>query len=343
MKNVNPFKKVFIIAEVGVNHNGSLKLAFKLIDQAKMAGADAVKFQVFSAQELVSPDTALAKYQAKNLGPKVKNQFDLIRNLELSADDFKKLQAYCLKKKIKFLASPFDHSSVDLLNKLKVDMFKIPSGEITNLPLLQYLARTKKMLLLSTGMSTLKEVETAVRSIKAAGNHQLVVLHCVSEYPAPMMDLNLNAIGTLKHCLKLPIGFSDHSLGFEGTIAAVSLGACVIEKHMTLDKNMPGPDHKASLNPSEFKQMVSAIRNIEQAMGDGVKRPMKSELKNRALVRKSIFARNEILKGSMIKEKDLVIRRPANGLPPTELGKVVGRKVRQNIQPNQTITWKLLQ
>ncbi len=331
------FKKVFIIAEAGVNHNGRLDLAYGLVDAAKRTGADAVKFQAFKAEELVSPNAPLAAYQKQTLQGSIKNQFDLIKSLELSMEDFRKIQTYCRKKNILFLVTPFDHQSVDLLQALNVAMFKIPSGEITNVPFLKYVAQKQKPILLSTGMSTLEEVKEAVKAIYQTRNRQLVLLHCVSEYPAPMEDLNLRAITTLQKRFGLDIGFSDHSLGIEASVAAVALGAKVIEKHMTLDKTMPGPDHKASLDTKEFAQLVKAIRHIEKAMGDGVKSPQKSEIKNIATIRKSIYARNKILQGQIIKDEDLVIRRPAQGLLPKEIEGVIGRRAKRDIKENALI------
>ena len=270
----------FIIAEAGVNHNGDINLARKLIDVAVEAGADAVKFQTFKAEEVVTKGAEKADYQKKTTGLK-ESQFEMLKRLELTGRDFEELFAYAQRKDIIFLSSPFDKGSVDLLDRLGVPAFKVGSGEITNFPLLKHIARKKKPIILSTGMSTLGEVEEALEVIRKDGATDIILLHCVSSYPAKMEDMNLKVIETLRHAFKLPVGLSDHSIGIAIPVAAVSLGACVIEKHFTLDKNLPGPDHRASLEQDELKQMVKAIRDVEKAMGDGVKRPTKEEEENK--------------------------------------------------------------
>ena len=331
--------KVFIIAEAGVNHNGQVRLAKKLVDAAKRAGCDAVKFQIFKAEDLVLQTAKLADYQKKNKDNKAKNQYQLIKGLELSFDNFREIKHYCDERRIIFLATPFDYKSADLLEKLNVFSFKIPSGEVTNIPFLEYVARKKKPIILSTGMSNLYEVKEAVKTIYNAGNKNLILLHCVTEYPAPFKEVNLQVIHTMRKIFGLKVGYSDHTLGIEIPIAAVALGAEVIEKHLTLDRNLPGPDHKSSLEPDEFKKMVTAIRNVEQAMGDGIKRPMRSEMKSLSIVRRSLVSAQDLIKGQKITLKDLAIKRPGDGIPPRNLQKVLGLKVKKGIRRDTVIYW----
>lgn len=337
MKELFSKNRVFIIAEAGVNHNGKLSLARKLVDAAKKSGCDAVKFQTFKAENLVAPDARLAGYQKRRGSNGIKNQFDLIKKLELTSDDFRKLKKYCEKKKIIFLSTPFDYESVDLLSKLKVPAFKLGSGEITNLPFLRYVAKKKKAVILSTGMAEIPEIKQAVNAIYDAGNKRLVLLHCVTEYPAPYKEVNLKAMQSLSNMFKIPVGFSDHTEGIEVAIAAVALGAKVIEKHLTLDRSMEGPDHQASLEPQVFQQMVNAIRHVEKSLGDGVKRPMSSEKKYIHLVRKSIITVEDITKGEKISENDIAIKRPGHGIPPEEINKVIGQRARISIKKNQVL------
>jgi N,N'-diacetyllegionaminate synthase len=331
--------KVFIIAEAGVNHNGNLNLARKLIAAAKLAGADAVKFQSFSADKLVAASTPKAGYQ-KQTTNKDETQHAMIKRLELSLEDHQALIKECRRQRIQFLSTPFDEGSADLLEKLGVKIFKIPSGEITNIPFLEFLARKRKPLILSTGMSNLVEIKEAVQSIFKAGNKKLTLLHCVTEYPAPFNQLNLKAIQTLLKEFRLTTGFSDHSLGVEASIAAVSLGAVVIEKHLTLGRDLPGPDHKASLEPEEFKTMVQTIRHIEQALGDGKKQAMPCEKKYIDLVRKSVVANKVILKGEKISNDHIAMKRPGHGIQPKEVKKVIGRRAKRTIQMDDVILWK---
>jgi len=286
----------FIIAEAGVNHNGSVELAKKLIDAAKDAGADAVKFQTFKAESVVVKDAQKAEYQKETTGEG--SQYVMIKKLELAEEDFRELADYAEKKDIMFLSSPFDKDSVDLLHELDVPAFKVGSGEITNLPLLRYIAKKGKPIILSTGMSTLGEIEEALDVIRSEGVEDIILLHCVSNYPARIEDVNLRAMGTLKQAFKLPVGFSDHTLGITAPIAAVALGACVIEKHFTLDRNLPGPDHRASLEPDELKEMVKAIREVEKALGNGIKKPTKEEEKIKKVAGRSIVAKVDISKGT---------------------------------------------
>ncbi len=336
MKKIIDSKAVFIIAEAGVNHNGRLHLAKQLVDAAKKSGCDAVKFQIFKAEDVVSQEALLAGYQ-KNKENKAKNQFQLIKKLELSYDDFRELKQYCHKRRIIFMATPFDRDSADFLDQLGIGVFKISSGEVTNIPFLEYIARKKKMIILSTGMSYLNEVKRAVKVILGTGNKHLILLHCVTEYPAPFNEINLQVLNTLKKSFHLPVGYSDHTLGTEIPIAAVALGAKVIEKHLTLDRDLPGPDHQSSLEPDEFKQMVRAIRHVEQAMGDGVKKPTQSEMKNLVVVRRSLVAARYIHQGEKINLEDIAIKRPGHGIPPGDLPKVIGLRAKYNIKKDAVI------
>ena len=277
--------KVFIIAEAGDNHNGDISLAYKLIDIAKEAGADAVKFQTFVTEDVISKNAQMAEYQLKNTGVE-ESQFDMVKKLELSFEQFKELKQYCDKIGIKFMTTAFDLKSVDFVeNGLKLDVFKIPSGEITNYPYLVKIAKTGKPVLLSTGMATLDEIETTINILKSNGTKDITVLHCTTEYPAPLDSINLSAIKTMQEKFNLPVGYSDHSKGIEVSLYAVAMGATVIEKHFTVDKNLPGPDHKASLAPEELKSLVTKVREVELIMGDGVKTPQQAEIKNISIAR----------------------------------------------------------
>jgi len=331
----------FIIAEAGVNHNGDVNLARKLIDVAKEAGADAVKFQTFKAEEVVTRSAEKARYQ-KETTPSEQSQYDMIKKLELSGEDFKHLSAYAQEKGILFLSSPFDKGSVNLLSELGVAAFKVPSGEITNFPLLKYVAKKGKPIILSTGMATQGEVGEALGVIKEEGIEDIILLHCVTSYPAKIDDMNLKAMETLRDTFKLPAGLSDHSLGLTIPIAAVALGACVVEKHFTLDKNLPGPDHRASLEPDELKQMVTAIRDVERAMGDGIKRPTKDEEENKKVARRSIVARADIPKTAIITEEMLTTKRPGIGIEPKYMNSIVGRKAKRNIKEGSILTWNMI-
>jgi N,N'-diacetyllegionaminate synthase len=328
----------FIIAEAGVNHNGDVNLAKRLVDVAKEAGADAVKFQTFKAEELVTEAAEKAGYQKETTSSE-ESQFEMIKKLELSGRNFKEISAYAHRKGIIFLSSAFDKGSADLLDKLGVPAFKVGSGEITNFPLLKHIAKKKKPIILSTGMSTLDEVEEALTIIRNQGAKEIILLHCVTNYPAKVEDTNLRAMETLRQTFKLPVGLSDHTLGITIPIAAVATGACVIEKHFTLDKNLAGPDHKASLEPDELKHMVKSIRDVEKAMGDGIKRPTKEEEKNRKAVRKSIVSRIDIPKGAVITEEMLVIKRPGDGLEAKYMSLIVGKKAKKNIKVEEAISF----
>lgn len=327
---------VFIIAEAGVNHNGSLKLAKKLIDEAKNAGANAVKFQTFKAKNLASKEAKQAEYQKKNMG-KEESQFDMIKKLELSYDEFKNLAQYCEQKEIKFLSTPFDFESIEFLNDLGMDYFKIPSGEITNYPYLVKIAKLNKAIIMSTGMCTMEEIKEAYKVLKDNGAKEITVLHCTTQYPTPFEDVNLNAMLSIKKELNVDIGYSDHTIGIEVSVCAVALGAKVIEKHFTLDKNMQGPDHKASLEPDELKQMVDSIRNIEKALGDGVKKPSNSEIENMDIARKSIVAIEDIKKGELFSEKNLTTKRPGSGINPMKWNEVIGKEAKRDFKEDELI------
>ncbi|MFA5292241.1 MAG: N-acetylneuraminate synthase [Phycisphaerae bacterium] len=330
--------KVFVIAEAGVNHNGCVEIARKMINAAADAGADAVKFQTFKAESFVSKFAPKAKYQKKTTGNS-ESQFDMIKKLELDENAHKKLIKYCKKKKIIFMSSPFDLKSIDLLNKLRLEIFKIPSGEITNLPFLRKIAVLKKKIILSTGMADLREIKEALSVLIKGGTKKenITILHCNTEYPTPFEDVNLLAMLTIKEKLKVKVGYSDHTPGIEVPIAAVALGATVIEKHFTLDRNMNGPDHKASLEPDELKIMVSAIRNIEKALGDGVKKPSPSELKNKPIARKSIVAAKDIKPKEMFTERNLAAKRPAAGMSPMKWDSVIGKTAKKFFKKDELI------
>ncbi|WP_151949792.1 N-acetylneuraminate synthase [Aliarcobacter butzleri] len=330
--------KVFIIAEAGVNHNGSIDLAKKLIDVASESGVDAVKFQTFKAENLVSKNAQKADYQ-KQTTDKNESQFDMIKKLELDVDTHKELMVYCKSKNIIFLSTPFDHNSIDLLSDLGLEIFKIPSGEITNLPYLRHIGRLNKKVILSTGMADIGEIEDALDVLIAAGTKKenITVLHANTMYPTPMEDVNLKAMVTIGNTFDVAFGYSDHTLGIEVDIAAVAMGACCIEKHFTLDKTMEGPDHKASLEPDELKAMVKAIRNIELALGSCVKKPSKSEIPNIQIARKSIVAKMDIKKGELLFEDNLTIKRPGNGINPMRWDEIVGSIATKDYKEDELI------
>lgn len=328
--------KIFIIAEAGVNHNGSIEIAQKLVDAAVAAGADAVKFQTFKAEKLVCKNAQKAEYQMETTD-KAESQFDMLKKLELTVDMHKQLISYCNQKGIMFLSTPFDIDSLEFLVQCGVDIIKIPSGEITNYPYLRAVGRTGKKVILSSGMSTLDEVRDAVKVLKDNGSKEIIVLHCNTEYPTPYADVNLKAMLTLKDELKIDVGYSDHTKGIEVPIAAAALGAMVIEKHFTLDKEMEGPDHKASLEPNELQEMVKAIRNIEIALGNGKKSPSESEKKNVGIVRKSIVARCNIIKGEKFTESNLTTKRPGTGISPMAWNDIIGKKAERDFKEDELI------
>ena len=327
-----------IIAEAGVNHNGSIATAKKMIDAAVNAGADLVKFQTFKAKTLVTETAVKADYQ-KNLTEKGESQFEMIKKLELDRTAHLELIQHCGKQDIRFLSTAFDHDSIELLAKLDIPLFKIPSGEITNLPYLRHIGRMGKPIIMSTGMSTLEEVRKALNVLLESGaeKEKITILHCNTEYPTPIEDVNLKAMLTIRDELGVNIGYSDHTHGIEVPIAAVAMGATVIEKHFTLDRNLPGPDHAASLEPHELKEMVSAIRNIEKAMGDGIKKPSSSETKNISVARKSIVAKKLIKKGERFTTDNLTVKRPGTGISPMKWDKLLGQASKQNFKRDELI------
>lgn len=330
--------RTLIIAEVGVNHNGDLALAKKLVAGAAAAGADLVKFQSFITAKSISLQAPKAQYQKGSTDPS-ESQFEMVRKLELSKADHDALIAECCRHGIGFFSTSFDTESFDMLIKLGLDRVKIPSGEITNLPFLRHVARYDKPVILSTGMATLGEIEAALEILEQAGTsrERITVLHCTTEYPTPMVDVNLRAMLAIRDAFSVAVGYSDHTPGIEVAIAAVALGATVIEKHFTLDRNLPGPDHKASLEPAELKAMVAAIRNIEQALGDGIKRPSPSEAKNKPIARKSLVAACAIRAGEVFSEANLAVKRPGTGLSPMRWDEVLGRKAPRDFEPDELI------
>lgn len=359
---VSKINKVYIIAEAGVNHNGSLKMAKKLIDEAILSGVDAVKFQTFIAKNEISCYAPKAEYQLDNTENN-ESQLEMVRKLELTEEQHYILRDHCLAKGIDFISTPFDLESADLLvNKLNIDCIKISSGDITCAPLLLVIAKSRKQVILSTGMSTLAEIEQAL-GVLAFGylgwqekpskelfqqayccdegqkilKEKVQLLHCTTEYPAPFEDVNLRVMDTLRHAFSLPVGFSDHTQGISVPIAAVAMGACIIEKHFTLDKNLPGPDHKASLEPDELTTMVQGIRQVELSMGKNVKIPVLSELKNKPIARKSLVARFPIKAGEIFTEQNLTFKRPGDGISPMEYWNIVGTKAIRDYQEDEGI------
>jgi len=327
-----------VIAEVGVNHNGSLSTAIELINVAAEAGVDIVKFQTFTADAIVSESTEKAEYQKKMTNPS-ESQYDMIKKLELDRDAHLELMVCCEQKEVEFLSSPFDHKSIDLLADLGLKRFKIPSGEITNLPYMRHIGSMGKPIIVSTGMANLIEVDNALKILEKSGTakNKITALHCNTEYPTPMKDVNLKAMLTMRDELRVAVGYSDHTLGIEVPSAAVALGASVIEKHFTLDRTMPGPDHAASLEPEELKAMVTAIRNIEKAMGDGVKKPSPSEIKNISIARKSIVAKKIIKKGERFSEENLTVKRPGTGISPMEWDAFLDKSAKREYQMGDLI------
>jgi len=334
--------KTLIIAEAGVNHNGDIKLAKKLIYAAANAGADFVKFQTFKASTLVSKSAVKASYQRKNTGSNDNSQYKMLKKLELDSSIHYELNDYSREKGIQFLSSGFDEESIDLLDQLGMKFFKIPSGEITNKPYLQHIAKKAKPVIMSTGMSHMVEIKAALGVLLENGltKEQITVLHCNTEYPTPMEDVNLRAMLTIKNELGVKVGYSDHTLGIEIPIAAVALGANVIEKHFTLDRNLPGPDHRASLEPEELKAMVLAIRNVELALlGNGIKEPSESEKPNIQIARKSIHTNQKITAGTVLTAGHLIMKRPGTGISPMDIDKVIGKVLAKTIEADNLLTW----
>ncbi len=330
--------KTLIIAEVGVNHNGDLDLARQLIDVAAAGGVDFVKFQTFSANKLVTRLARKADYQAKSTNAE-ESQHEMIRRLELSPEMHMALISHCNLRKVKFLSSGFDNESVDLLVRLGLDCMKIPSGEITNLPYLRHVGRYSKKVILSTGMANMGEIEAALNVLEDSGTNRncLTVLHCNTEYPTAMSEVNLRAMLAIREAFRVSVGYSDHTSGIEVPIAAVALGATVIEKHITLDRGMPGPDHEASLEPDELRAMVIAIRNIELAMGDGIKRPTRSEEKNRPIARKSLVAALPISAGECFTEENITAKRPGIGISPMRWDEIIGKRAPRDFSIDELI------
>lgn len=326
---------VYIIAEAGVNHNGSFDLACKLVDAAKMAGVDCIKFQTFKSEKLVSHNAQKAEYQKTSTGDG--SQVNMLRKLELSYDEFISIKKYCDDKGITFLSTPFDFDSIAFLNTLEMPFWKIPSGEITNLPYLIAVARTEKPVVLSTGMCDLADIRAAIQVLKENGTKDLKLLHCNTEYPTPFEDVNLRAMQTIKDAFGFDVGYSDHTNGIEVPIAAVALGATIIEKHFTLDRNMEGPDHKASLEPNELAEMVKGIRHIEKALGTGSKTPSRSEKKNIVVARKSIVAKRPIEAGEVFSEQNITVKRPGSGLSPMKWFDVLGKKAIRSFEEDEQI------
>lgn len=337
-------QKTLIIAEAGVNHNGDLDQARRLIDVAAAAGVDYVKFQTFKTEKLVSRDARKADYQKENTGDATESQFAMIKKLELDRATHELLIDYCREKKVKFFSTAFDLDSIDLLEELGLDLYKIPSGEVTNYAYLRKIAGKNKPTILSTGMCDLGDVEAAVRLLLESGldRSQLTILHCNTEYPTPMADVNLRAMNTLGRAFDVRVGYSDHTLGIEVPIAAVALGATCIEKHFTLDRTLPGPDHRASLEPDELKAMVAAIRNVEMALGSPVKQPSASEKKNMPVARKSLFWAADLPAGHVVTAADLAALRPGTGVSPMRQPEVIGRPLRVSVRANDPLTYDQL-
>lgn len=332
--------KVFIIAEAGVNHNGRIELAYKLVDAAKEAGVDAVKFQIFKSKKLISKSTKMADYQKENLKENI-SQLDMVKKLELSYEDFIKINEYCKEKEIMFMATPFDNDSLDfLVDILKVDVLKIGSGDLNNYPFLEKVALKNKKIILSTGMSNLSDIEEALNFISKYTDKEVKVLHCTTNYPCPMDEVNLKAMNTIKNAFQVGVGYSDHTLGIEVPIAAVALGAEIIEKHFTLDKTMEGPDHVASLEPIELKEMTKAIRNIEKALGSGIKKPNKSELKIQSIVKRKIVLAKDVEENHILTEGDLEYKRCENGIESKYYKSIIGKKIKRKIDADSPLMWE---
>jgi N-acetylneuraminate synthase len=340
-RKIGSGERCFVIAEAGVNHNGDFALAKQLVDTAKESGADAVKFQTYIAEKVIAPDAPKAEYQAAATDP-TESQLEMVKKLQLSFDQFAQLKSHCDDRGILFLSTPFDNDSADFLDLLGMGAFKIPSGEITNIPFLRYLAGKGKPLILSTGMSTLEEVSEALEAIVDEKNEQVILLHCVSSYPTPAAEVNLRAMKTMAKTFDLPVGFSDHTNGINIALAAVALGACIIEKHFTLDKNLPGPDHQASLEPAELAALVSGIHEVESALGDGRKEPAPCERDVATVARRSLVAKRTISAGSIVSADSIAILRPGTGLPPAMINRVVGRQAKTDIPSGTLVTLEML-
>jgi len=331
-------KRVFVVAEAGINHNGNIELAKKMVDAAVTARADAIKFQTFKSENVICKHAPKAQYQRQTTDPN-ESQLEMAKKLELKPQAFRELCKYCKKKGIIFLSTPFDFESIDLLNKLGLKIFKIPSGELTNLPYLQKIGALKKKIILSTGMAELFEIRNALNVLINEGTKKcnITIMHCNTAYPTPYKDVNLLAMSTIKKVFKVDVGYSDHSIGIEVPIAAVAMGATIIEKHFTLDKNMPGPDQKISLEPNELKAMICAIRNIECAIGNGIKTASPSELKNINIARRSLVAATDIVKGEQFSLDNVTSKRPGTGISPMALYKIIGKKAIKDFAEDELI------
>lgn len=334
-RGVNGMNRTLVIAEAGVNHNGSYEIACQLVDAAKDAGADYIKFQTFHSENLVSKNAKKADYQVETTVEDT--QLNMLKKLELSEQEFICLKDYCRKKEIRFLSTPFDFDSIRFLDQLDIPFWKIPSGDVTNYPYLVALAKTGKPIVMSTGMCDLSDISNAIRVLKENGAGDISLLHCNTEYPTPYEDVNLRAVLTMKNEFGCEVGYSDHTKGIEIPIAAVVMGASIIEKHFTLDRNMEGPDHKASLEPDELKQMITSIRNIEKAMGSGEKAPTKSETKNISVARKSIIASRNIQQGEVFTESNITTKRPGSGISPMRWNEVLGQTAKRDFREDELI------
>ena len=339
--NILNKKRTFIIAEAGINHNGSVKLAKLLIEKAKEAGADAIKFQNFNENNIISKFAKKVDYQKKNLKDK-ETQLTMLKKVQLNDKDFLELKKFSDKKKIIFLSTAKDIDSAKLLIKLKVPLYKVGSAETNNYEFLKFLAKQNKPIILSTGLCNLNEVKKAFSAIKAISKSDVILLHCVSKYPAPINQVNLKSMVTMKNTFNVKVGYSDHTIGNQVCLAAVSLGAKVIEKHFTINKNLEGPDHKVSMNFNDLKSLVTSIRLIESCMGDGVKKPAKCEIKNIKLLRRSLVYKKDFKKGHILKSDDIAIKRPGNGLSPEFKNKILNKKIKKNVKEDERIAWSNL-
>ncbi len=338
---IGPNRPCFVIAEAGVNHNGSREMAFRLVDAAVHAQANAVKFQTFVSEQVISVAAPKAAYQRETTGSG-ESQLEMVKKLEFAPQVFGEIQNYCKSAGILFLSTPFEESSADVLEALDVPAFKIPSGEITNFPFLEHVARKRRPIIVSTGMADLEEVRAAVEVIRNCGDPELILLHCVSSYPANPASVNLRSMHTLTHEFSVPVGFSDHTLGIEVALAAVALGATVIEKHLTLGKTLPGPDHPASLEPHEFAAMVRGIRIVESALGDGCKRPSPEELDTASVARKSLVSTRALARGTILTEDAVAIRRPGTGLAAAMRSQLIGRRLSRDVSAGEVFDWEML-
>lgn len=338
-RKIGPHQPIFIVAEAGVNHNGDPERARRLVDVAAAAGADAVKFQTFKAERLATHRAPKAGYQLQATDAK-ESQLEMLRQLELSEKDHRELMAHCRQKGILFLSTPFEEESADFLESLNLPAFKIPSGELTNLPFLAHVARKGRPMIVSTGMSTLEEVERGVRTIRENGSPELILLHCVSNYPADPAEVNLRALATLAEAFQVPVGYSDHTTGIEIALAAAALGAVLIEKHFTLDRTLPGPDHRTSLEPAELADLVKGIRRVELALGHGEKVPAPVEAAISAVARKSLVAARALPAGTVLTRSDVAVKRPGTGISPAELQRILGKKVHRPFERDELFGWE---